>query len=768
MAEPEGGCGRTGLVVRLARQLRRATRVITFTLALLLAMPLATGCLYWLRGPVAHLPGPQVAAALLLDVLAGHGGVPLVVYVLVVASIYAGVGQLARRVGLERLSAAGAMALSSGLMTFLLDALSIYIVRQVGYGQSLALASHAQPVYLNALIAGAVGAILAEQRTMRSRPAILFGWAVGLAGVMDLASAVVPRFAHQLAGLDGFAPTPAPPLENALVVPIGVVLLLTSRGLARGSRRAWRVAVVLLAASAVLHVLKGYEYEAATATGLLALALIARRRDFASRGAPGTQPRALLRLITVIAGAYVYAVAALVIDRTALGLPSRLGRICLVAAQALIGLPRRPAAYVGHGSDWFYWSVLSIVGVGAGWAAAGWLAPWRERLSPSAARRLRAERIVRSSGTDTLAPFALRGDKDLYFASSPASGDGATLEEAVVAYRVVRGVALVSGDPIGPPAVVEAAFASFARHARERGWKIAVLGASQRCLAMYRRAGLRAIYHGDEAIVSTDGFTLEGPAMRTVRQGVHRVERAGYVLEVAYAGDVPPELAAELVEVERAWLNGSRRTGFVMEMDDLFTLTGHDALFAIGRDGDRRIGGFLHAVLCPASASLSLSSLPRRAGTPNGLAAWLIVRTIEWAVQEGYGQLSLNFTPFAALLNGEVELGTLQRLEREALLGAKRRLSLQLDNLMRFNQRFLPRFEPRFVVYERRSDLPRVLVAAMAAEGYLPFADLARGRAWRSEHQAGATGAGEADEGALPEIASPRTTSADESKLLSG
>lgn len=173
-------------------------------------------------------------------------------------------------------------------------------------------------------------------------------------------------------------------------------------------------------------------------------------------------------------------------------------------------------------------------------------------------------------------------------------------------------------------------------------------------------------------------------------------------------------------------------------------------------------------MVCPASSSLSLSSLPRRVGTPNGLAAWLIVRTIEWAAQEGYGQLSLNFTPFAALLNGEVELGALQRLEREALLGAKRRLSLQLDNLMRFNERFLPRFEPRFVAYERRSDLPRVLIAAMAAEGYLPFTDLARGRAWRSEPEAGERTAGVTNENALSESDSLTTTSAGESKLLSG
>jgi lysyl-tRNA synthetase class 2 len=50
----------------------------------------------------------------------------------------------------------------------------------------------------------------------------------------------------------------------------------------------------------------------------------------------------------------------------------------------------------------------------------------------------------------------------------------------------------------------------------------------------------------------------------------------------------------------------------------------------------------------------------------------------------------------------------------------------QLDNLLLFNRKFLPRWQRRFVVYERRLDLPRVGIAALAAEAYLPFS--ARGR----------------------------------------
>ena len=81
--------------------------------------------------------------------------------------------------------------------------------------------------------------------------------------------------------------------------------------------------------------------------------------------------------------------------------------------------------------------------------------------------------------------------------------------------------------------------------------------------------------------------------------------------------------------------------------------------------------------------------------------------------------MSLNFAPFAALLEPEALLSPGQRLQRRALLGMKGHF--QLDNLLLFNKKFQPRWTPRYVVFERRLDLPRVGIAALAAESYLPF-----------------------------------------------
>src|SRR5271165_757969 len=444
----------------MGRRLRRTavlgTQVIVIALAIVLVTSMATGWLYLLRAGVAGWPGPQVADALPLDELPGHDRVPLVVYA--GAFVMAGLilGFIARAMRLDRLTAGLCLAAGTGVWLLFVDAFSLLGVRQVPAADALAAAARLQPVYVAAVLAGAGGAVLGKGTRPGASTPRLLGSLVAVGGLVDLASALIPRSGSTLGFLERFAPHVVFPAAHVLLVPTGVLLLITARGLVRRNRRAWQLAVGLLGLSMLLQLLHGPRYAAAIVTGLVAVALVARRDDFRFRGDPAVRPSAPVRLLGMLVLALLYGVTADWAYRTASNLPVSPMSALLDTLRAMGGqLPADVDLLPGEFAEWFPLSVASIVAVGVIWAAAIWIRPWRQRLFPDLQRREQAAGIVRRWGYDTLAPFTLRSDKEWFVAG-----------QTLIAYRVIRGIALISGDPVGPPEEAGRAFGDFLGHAQ--------------------------------------------------------------------------------------------------------------------------------------------------------------------------------------------------------------------------------------------------------------------------------------------------------------
>src|SRR5205823_2577910 len=79
----------------------------------------------------------------------------------------------------------------------------------------------------------------------------------------NLASALYPPQAHRLQAVNRLVPLAVPRAATALVALAGLALLFLARGVRRGHRLAWMVAVGLLEGSALLHVVKGVDLEEA-------------------------------------------------------------------------------------------------------------------------------------------------------------------------------------------------------------------------------------------------------------------------------------------------------------------------------------------------------------------------------------------------------------------------------------------------------------------------------------------------------------------------
>ena len=310
---------------------------------------------------------------------------------------------------------------------------------------------------------------------------------------------------------------------------------------------------------------------------------------------------------------------------------------------------------------------------------------------------------------DSLGYFALREDKSVVF--SPSG-------KAAIAYRVVGGVCLAGGDPLGDSEAWPAAIAAWLEQARAYAWIPAVLGASLRGAQAYQRAGLDALELGDEAIVEVHDFSLEGRAMRGVRQAVSRLQRKGFSVRLDRLRDLSASEVAVLRDRADHWRDGQVERGFSMALGRFADPQDPAVLVARCFDETGTLQGLLSFVPW-GDDGLSLDVMRRSRQSPNGVIELMVTTLLTRAPEFGVARLSLNFAVFRAVFErgGRLGAGPVLRLWHRILLVASR--FWQIESLYRANAKYRPTWEPRFLCFSRARNLPRIGAAALEAEAFL-------------------------------------------------
>ncbi|MER6996523.1 phosphatidylglycerol lysyltransferase domain-containing protein [Streptomyces sp. NPDC000410] len=547
----------------------------------------------------------------------------------------------------------------------------------------------------------------------------LVGTACTFIGLIDIAAGVFPRFRHsRMHAVVEVLPGALGPFAAALSLSAGVLLLLLAHGLKRHKRRAWRAAVVLLPAGAVAQ----FAYRNSIIGAVLSLALLAlllrHRREFAALPDPRSRWTALANFVLMSAGSIGLGLVIVSAHPSkVIGSPSLTDRLEHVLF-GLLGF-EGPVGY-GGGVDWTVGYSLGALGLLTA-VTTIYLALRPEspaaRLSEDDEARLR-ELLAKHGSRDSLGHFALRRDKGVVF--SPSG-------KAAVCYRVVSGVMLASGDPIGDVEAWPGAIERFMDEAKAHSWTPAVMGCSETGGEVWtRETGLDALELGDEAVVDVADFSLTGRAMRNVRQMVKRIERGGYETRVRRVRDLSEGELNRIRQAADDWRGTDTERGFSMALGRIGDPSDGDSVIATAhKSDDESPYGDLKAVLhfVPwGTDGMSLDLMRRDRSADPGMNELLIVAALQAAPRLGVARVSLNFAMFrSALARGEkLGAGPVLRTWRGLLVFLSR--WFQIESLYKFNAKFRPRWEPRFVVFRKTRDLPRIGFAAMQAEGFVTLA----------------------------------------------
>lgn len=534
-------------------------------------------------------------------------------------------------------------------------------------------------------------------------------------GTVDLLTGLLHSWRLHLHGLTEMLPGALSDAAAAATVVSGIFLIVLGHSLKRRKRRAWRAAVGLLALSVVLHAIK--TEPASAVISLVGLGLLLRyRAQFRALGDPTTRWRAVrafvvLLVVSVLAGGLV-----IWLNRRDIvgGFPG-LGEFVQELGLGMVGA-NGPLTFTQDRAADIVGSLLLGLGL------MTLLTPVYLALRPAepvpsltADDEARLRALVDRHG-DSLAYFNTRRDKSVIWSSSG---------KAAIAYRVVSGVMLASGDPVGDPEAWPGAMHAFLAEADAHAWTPAVLGCSEHAGTIWvRETGYTALELGDEAVVDASAFTLEGRPMRNVRQMVGRVARAGYAVDVCRVRDVTAAVRDRAMADASAWRSSATERGFSMALGRLLDEGDPECVFVAARQ-DGVVRAFLQFVPWGPDG-MSLDVMRRDSSADAGVNELMITEALAAAPGLGVQRVSLNFAAFRSVLErgGKLGAGPVLKSWRRVLLFASR--WLQIESLYRFNAKFQPQWQPRFLVYPSGSDLPRVGLAALEAEAFLTWPTLGR------------------------------------------
>lgn len=531
-----------------------------------------------------------------------------------------------------------------------------------------------------------------------------------LIGVVDIASSVSKPFHKRLKLIESVFPKGWPSLATAAAIIVGVLLIVLSFALARRNHAAYLLTQLLLLVSVSLDLIKGLYVAEALAAIILFIYMFLIREEFYAKPVRSVVSRALIVFGQMAILSFAIGVVLILAPDRLFGGEVSLLHMLETVMRGLVGISG-PVHFVSHREqDIFDYSM-------AGLGLLTVIVPILTLLQPSPPKPVMTEEdeeglrglLSEFGGRDSLGYFALRVDKSVVWSNT---------RKAAITYRVVGGCALASGDPIGNPDAWPQAIHAFIDLCLKNGWTPAAVGCGEEAGEIWvRETDMTALEIGDEAVVHVDEYDPDNPRYRNVRQTVRRILKQDYTTQIFRTSEMTLEMRKLLTEDSKKWRGAATERGFMMGLGRIADEDEPDLLIVTAtKDGQVRA---LLQFVPWGKKGLSLDLMRRAPHADSGVNELLIDATIKYAREHDIDRISLNFAAFRSVFERGAQLGAgpIIRSWRSILLFLSR--WLQMETLFRFNSKFRPEWVPRYVMFRKNADLPKLGLATLRAEAFI-------------------------------------------------
>lgn len=555
---------------------------------------------------------------------------------------------------------------------------------------------------------------------------------ISLALIIQSASIIglfsVHRFPHFVRILGNDLHTAITQTTDSASVIIAVALALIARGVALKRRRAWQSATGLQAILIVMalfhnaHRFLSHHQTTHIVFGnfglthlifeiLVLAALIGKRAKFYTVVNPHTRMSDVTYFAKVTGLSWVVAIVIVFFDREHFVRPLNLYQVIETATKGMIGVSGSVPFSMAPNQQRVEDILLALGLFIAVTTLMRALRPVERivHLKPEDKEAMRAL-ISKYPSDDSLAYFALRDDKDVIWAKNG---------KAAITYSVINGTMIASGDPLGDPECWPLAIEEFISEASRHAWIPAVYGCTEKAGEIWQReTECDALEIGDEAVVLIENFKIGTSQFKSVRQMANKARKEGYVTETKKISELTSAELSTLGRLAQEWRRGGDERGFSMALGRFCDQQDPDAIvtWATAQGEYKALLQFVPW----GQNGLSLDLMRRSRDSISGVNELLISDTIEYARHQKLERISLNFATFRSIFEKGERLGAgpITRLSHKVLTLLSR--FVQIESLYRFNSKFQPIWEPRYILFPRVGYLARIAISILRIESFLP------------------------------------------------
>ena len=522
---------------------------------------------------------------------------------------------------------------------------------------------------------------------IRIVPALL----IFMLGLINIISVVTPPLRIRLKLIREFLPLEAINTSNILVLFIGLALLITSAFMFKGLKNAWRLALLLAVLSLIGNLTKAFDYEEATFAGIIIIFLLLSRSQYKIRSSIKWIRLGLLSVAIVFLSVLIFGyVGFYYIDVKHFGIDFTWKQSLTYTMQIfLLGAENdlHPLTLFGHEFIW----VIRVLGfVAWGFLLFTVIKPFLNIEISNESGRERAKFLLAQYGNSSVDYFKIYRDKLFFFSE---------LHDAFVSYRIANGFAIVLEEPVCAEENKLDVLEEFYKQCSRMGLRTAFYRVDENSIVWFNQLRKQKMIIGQEAILDTQNFKLEGKDKKSLRNALNSLQKKGYTTSV-YKAPLQNDLIMQLKKISDEWLEAfdKEEQVFSQGMFDPKEIMHQDVIAVADPEGN--IAAFLNIIPDYSPDECTYDLIRKTSEAPGGCMDALIIKMIEYAKENKLQYINLGLAPMTGIIEPN---SPAEQLIKYA--GEKFKRFKHYHGLRDFKEKYATIWEDKFLVYESDYDL---------------------------------------------------------------